>query len=246
MGIPDLSKRLFQQEQLDQLDLKGSSLDTTLKELAIINRYLGNAKAMSKRVLRKALQIKSPQVVIVDLGCGGGDLLRTIDKALNQNGISYRLIGIDGNPHILNYAALQSSHLEKVSYQQADIMSSDFLVPECDILISSHFLYHFKDKALIRFLSRQQYQVSECFLLSELQRSTLAWVLFRIIAPLLNLSKLTQEDGLLAIRRAFRRNELDVILEAVKFKSWQIQWKWAFHYIIEISSNHHLSEHPKN
>ena len=234
MSMPDFDSRLIAKEQLDQVDLAGSVLTDTLEELERINHYLGNSTQLVKAVMKRVGDRGGKTIKIVDLGCGGGDVLRTLATKLSKKDISAELIGLDANPNILAYAASKSGDYSFIQYQQADILKLDFMVPSCDLLICSHFLYHFTDQNLYTFLRRQQYQISDCFLFSELQRSQLAWFLFRIIARLAGFSAMTTTDGLLAIRRAFRKPELEQIFQNAGFRNWKIRWKWAFRYLIEL------------
>jgi len=234
MTIPDFNARLMAREQLDQPDLDGQMLTDTLEELERINHYLGNSTQLVRAVMKRVKTGREIPITIVDLGCGGGDVLRRLATALDKKNIPAKLIGLDANPNILAYANSKSKATSFIRYQQADILAKDFTVPACDLLICSHFLYHFTDKELHTFLRRQQYQISDCFLFSELQRSRLAWFLFRIIARLAGFSAMTTNDGQLAIRRAFRRSELEQIFHHAGFYNWRIRWKWAFRYLIEL------------
>ncbi|WP_313791208.1 methyltransferase [Lacinutrix neustonica] len=97
--------RSEQEEIMDNLDYKGHILHDALNKLAKINQWLGGNKVTLnglKKVLKN--QSKKEPITIVDLGCGGGDILREVSKYGKQKGYKLNLIGIDANPNTVNYA----------------------------------------------------------------------------------------------------------------------------------------------
>jgi len=228
-----LKQRSMQAEQMDNLDLSGTSINSTLDQLSHINKYLGNNKAVLSEI-KKDILSSTGSLKIVDLGCGGGDLVLAIAKFAASHHKDVSLIGIDGNPHILEYAQNKSSAFSSVQYEVHDILADDFQLPVCDILISSHFMYHFSDAQLIAFLSNLKSCVRSKILISELQRSSISYVLFSILSRVLFFSSMIRKDGLTAISRSFRRSEIVAIFEKAGFSDYRVSWKWAFRYLVEV------------
>ena len=192
-----LSNRSHIQENLDNLELKGEALTKALDGLSRINRLFGNTKDTLKAVKQ---QFKNHEIkTIVDLGCGGGDNLMSIAKWCQKKDKKVRLIGIDGNQNTLDYSRAKSQF--EIEFQQADILDPNFEIPECDLLISSHFIYHFKDDELIQFLKKAESKVAVAMIFSELKRDPRAYNLFRDMGALFG--KEVQSDGLKAINRSF-------------------------------------------
>ena len=212
-----LSKRAHLTEQLDNLDFQGEELENTLGGLSKINRWFGNTNQTLKIIQQEILEnnIKT----IVDLGYGGGDNLRAISKWCKVNNKEIELIGIDGNLHTLNYAKSQGGNF--IEYIQADILSPNFEVQTCDLLISSHFVYHFEDQKLINFLKKARLKVKRSIIFSELERNRIAYFLFIFIGTVFG--KTVKKDGLTAIKRAFLKQELEFIFLASGFKKTQIK-----------------------
>jgi len=229
-----LSQRSSEKEQMDNFNLSGIELNKTLNGLFTINKYLGNTATTLKAVKKEILKAKKP-LKIIDLGCGGGDNLRAIATWCKVNNKPVELLGIDGNLHILKYAENQNNPSSVIKYLNADILNSDFVLPTCDILISSHFMYHFSDTEIVEFLKKSKNSISTKIIFSELHRSPFAYLLFKIGAVFLPFSSIVKQDGLAAIRRAFNKKELMAILEKAEFTEYQINWKWAFRYLILIT-----------
>ncbi|MBC8046439.1 MAG: SAM-dependent methyltransferase, partial [Fimbriimonadaceae bacterium] len=72
--MPDLSVRSYLPEKMDQPGVEEKEIHQALRELEIINKKLGGYHV----ILNALNKIKWPDrvLVIMDLGCGGGDMLR--------------------------------------------------------------------------------------------------------------------------------------------------------------------------
>ena len=226
-----LEQRSTEKEQLDNLEIGGARLAKTLDGLSIINRFLGNTNTTFTAVKPILIQAETT-LTVIDLGCGGGDNLRKIANWCSKKSIRVRLIGIDGNLNILDYALSKNTSSIAVEYVQADILSSDFELPYCDILLSSHFVYHISDAKLVQFLKRAKTRVKHHIIFSELERNSLAYSLFKMGSLFMPFTKMVKHDGALAIQRAFTKEELASILIKAGFSNSQITRKWAFRLLI--------------
>jgi len=222
------TKRSHSIEELDNLDLQGKELKKTLNGLSKINRWFGNTK-QTLRAVQKQFQEQEIKT-IVDLGCGGGDNLRIIGNWCQTENKKVRLIGIDGNQHSLEYAKA-TTNLD-IEFIHADIISPEFEVPVCDLLISSHFIYHFKDDELTRFLQNAKSKVKKAIVFSELERNQFAHFLFSFSG--LFFGKMIQSDGLKAIKRSFKKPELARIVQKAGIDTFTLQHKRWFRLLLTI------------
>lgn len=231
----NLRVRLHKPEQLDNLSLSGEVLDKTLASLKFINTYLGNQKQLNKAVLRycKKLPIKK-ELRIVDIGCGGGDCIIHISKKLKKHNIRASFIGIDGNPKSIAYATQKNPDPKHINFSTADILDKSFVIPDCDLLISSHFIYHFNNTDLIGFIEHIQSKKVKRIIFSELYRSTFAYYLFKLVSVVLPVSDMAKKDGLIAIQRAFSIQELKKIMNNSNVEKYTITKKPFFRTITEI------------
>jgi 2-polyprenyl-3-methyl-5-hydroxy-6-metoxy-1,4-benzoquinol methylase len=209
-------------EKLDDLNLHGETLHKALKSLGWINRWFGNNRSVVNAVLRIAGQEKKTWQII-DLGCGGGDLVLAVAKSLRQHKIEFSITGIDGNANSLAYAQKNCEAFTEINFLQADILITEFNIQPCDILISSHFMYHFSEDALVNFFKKNLSAISTAFIFSELKRNRFAMRLFKFSSFLLPISKLAKEDGLLAIKRSFSEKEWLAILQQAGIGAYRLQ-----------------------
>ena len=231
--MPTFSSRSHQTEELDNLTLKGDALRETLDSLGKINTLFGNHRAILWGIQRLLDKIAVSQpLTVVDIGCGGGDVIGRVAKFLRKQGIKADLIGIDGNPHSLTYARERNQGYPELTFHTKDLLDKSFQLPPCDILISSHFLYHFPDQQLIEFLNHAQEKVRIGCVFSELDRNPLAYRLFPVGSFLLGFNGMIRRDGQLAIQRAFRKKELVDILEKAHIYPYQLHYLRLFRHLL--------------
>lgn len=225
------TKRSHIIEDLDNLELEGKELTKTLDGLSKINRWFGNTKHTLKAV-QKQFEKQNIQT-IVDLGCGGGDNLIAIAEWCQKEGQKVQLIGIDGNQNTLNYA--QSKSAFNIEFRQEDIATESFAIPKCDLLISSHFIYHFRDDEFTDFLTEAMSKVKKAMIFSELERSSITYFLFIFAGGLFG--RMIQSDGLKAIKRSFTKKELTQLLSKSGIQRFHIKKKLLFRLLVVVEAN---------
>jgi 2-polyprenyl-3-methyl-5-hydroxy-6-metoxy-1,4-benzoquinol methylase len=217
-----MKTRSAEPEKLDNLSLNGDPLHKALKSLEWINKWFGNHRSIVRSIQSICNKEKKP-LTIIDLGCGGGDLLSAVARSLQKNKIKFSLTGIDGNDNTLQYAQKKCAGFKMIKFIQADILQDDFSTEPCDVLISSHFIYHFTEDGLIHFFSNNLPGITTAVVFSELERSRFAMILFKLSSFLLPISKLAKQDGLHAIKRSFTKKEWVTILKKANITSYRLR-----------------------
>ena len=93
----DFTQRAHLSEWMDEACSYPTFRDCLL-DLEEVNRVLGGY-APSLAWIEESLQCCSGPVHLLDVGSGGGGLLRAVEAAEFARGRSLKLIGIDLNPH---------------------------------------------------------------------------------------------------------------------------------------------------
>ena len=226
--------RSSENEKLDDLNLHGEPLYKALQSLEWVNRWFGNHRSVIKAI-HTIIKKEVRPVRIIDLGCGGGDLALAVAKSLRQHKIECTITGIDGNANSLAYAKKKCAAYTEINFIQADILSNQFSIQPCDILISSHFMYHFTADALVDFIKNNFSYISTALIFSELKRNRSAMRLFKFSSFFLPISKLAKEDGLLAIKRSFSEKEWLAILQQAGLETFSLQRVPLFRILIKIN-----------
>lgn len=205
----DFKERYQGHETMDDPQFSGPELFRALQHLKYINRHFGNYDAVRRAVDQVIVHNPGTESLhIVDLGCGGGDLMCYLDGYLRNKGIEVKFTGIEINAHIIKRAGDRACRNLKVEFIEADVLAPDFEIPNCDILMASHFIYHFTHDGLQEFVKRNLHHVKLAYVFSELRRSRRSYWLFKIFGPVVFPGRITILDGLIAIRRAFTIREM--------------------------------------
>jgi 2-polyprenyl-3-methyl-5-hydroxy-6-metoxy-1,4-benzoquinol methylase len=223
--------RTQETEIMDDFSLQGKELRDALDKIASINRLLGGNK-LTLHGIKKLLKIAHTEqpIVIADIGCGNGDMLRMLAQYGQKNKLNFKLIGIDANAYTINYAATLSNEFPNIEYKCVDIFNSDFKVLQYDIVLCTLTLHHFSNEQIVDIMTIFNNNAKIGVIVNDLHRSKLAYRLFEKVCVVFNLNKMSREDGLISILRGFRKKELEDFSEKLNLKNYTINWKWAFRY----------------
>lgn len=223
--------RTQEAEIMDDFSLQGRELRAALDQIARINQLLGGNKVTLngiKEILKKGHT--STTIVIADVGCGNGDMLRMLAEYGLKKNYNFKLIGIDANAFTVNYAKTLSNEYSNIEYICLDIFSEDFAAINYDIVLCTLTLHHFTNEEILNIMTTFNNNASMGIVVNDLHRSKLSYKLFQMICLLFNLSKMSREDGLVSILRGFKKNELEDFSKKLNLKNYIINWKWAFRY----------------
>ena len=217
-------------EIMDDFSMEGEILRDALDKIASINQLLGGNKVTLQGVktLIKNRNLNK-EMTIVDVGCGNGDMLRTLADYAAKHQLVFKLIGIDANEFTVNHARSLSAGYPNISYDCADIFDASGWGP-CDIVLCTLTLHHFKDPEIIKLLNDFKLKSRMGFVINDLHRSALAYRLFTTLCYAFRLNDMSREDGLVSILRSFKRKDLQQYSAQLNLKKYTIKWKWAFRY----------------
>lgn len=236
--MPDFSKRIYEPEMMDDLNMEGEELASTLRQIANVNRWLGGTALILNGIKKIIKRSKNPETLkIADFGCGGGEILREIAIWARKNHIKIELTGFDANAYTIAYAKEQSAAFFEIKYEQLDIFEFEAIQNQFDISLCSLFLHHFKEEQILMIIKKLYAASSKAVLINDLQRSELAYYLFKLVTFVLSASKMVRHDGLLSIRKSFRKNELKSLATEASVNKFTINWKWAFRYEMLLLKN---------
>jgi SAM-dependent methyltransferase len=225
------SHRSYDPELLDAPNIPKELLFKNLRELDFINRTLGG-HAITLAGIKKLVTNKNKIYHIVDIGCGGGDAMKSIADWAKKNGYRVKLTGVDMNADAIAYMTDYCkgySEITGVVCDYRDYLKNNNAV---DIIHCSLFCHHLKDDELIELLNYMNNYAQTGFVINDLQRNRFAYYSIRFLTRMLNGSALVKNDAPLSVLRGFKMQELNNLLNQAEVKEYSIQWKWAFRYLI--------------
>lgn len=224
--------RSNEQELMDDPKLSSALLAEALQDISRANRLLGGNSITLNATYQLILQErKQKHFTIVDVGCGDGTQLRELAIFLRKKKISFSLIGVDINEKSLEIGRSMSTSFPEISFRNHDILQMTKEDIDCDIILTTLTLHHFTDQEILVFLQQFYKLCSIGIVINDLQRSRLAYVLFKIFSLFLIKGPVAKNDGLVSIQRGFKKIELHTFSKKLAFSRSTITWKWAFRYL---------------
>lgn len=223
--------RTDQSEIMDDLQMEGEILKDALDKIATINQVLGGNRLTLRGVQQLIRNIQqSQEIVILDVGCGNGDMLRRLADFGLKNNLKFKLIGVDANNFTINHAIKISENYPNIRFQCVDVFNTTFKDLKYDIVLCTLTLHHFKNDQIISLLKIFYQNSSIGIVINDLHRNAIAYRLFQALCFVFQLNKMSKEDGLISILRGFKKEELVVFSKELNLKKYSINWKWAFRY----------------
>lgn len=223
-----LKQRSYEPELMDDLTLSGEELRRNLEELEVINNWLGGYNVVLDALEKLLGNYTGPPLRIADIGCGGGDTLRSIAKWARQKKLPLRLTGIDANDFMVQYARKRCGGFPEISVKQYDVFSESFQNQTYDIVVCSLFCHHFTNEQLVHMFRQLHRQAGIAVIINDLHRHWLAYYAIKYITAAFSGSRLVRNDAPLSVRRAFRRKELQLLLQQAGVPGYSLRWMWAF------------------
>ncbi len=208
------NRALHLRERMDDPACDVQKLKNTYQQFYVVNQFLSGWRWVYEQYLKKHLHTGA---TVLDIGCGGGDVLRQLAFWTRQDGLGVQFTGIDPDVRALGYARSRAK-LPNLTFYQAS--STDLVAANktFDVIISNHVLHHLQNDEVYALCKDSERLTKKISVHNDLRRSGLAYLNFAATKPLFWNSFVTQ-DGLCSIRRSFTERELQSIVP----QQWQIE-----------------------
>ncbi|MBD3660797.1 MAG: methyltransferase domain-containing protein [Arenibacter algicola] len=211
-------------------------LDTLLlqKVYADINRVntVLQGFSLSIRAIEKIIQ-ENPQnsYTIMDMGCGDGAMVAKVAAFYRNKPIKLNLIGVDLNSKSIALAKENSKDYSNIRFLELDILGPEAKNLQCDILLCTLTMHHFDSKDIPLFLDQFVKLSSLGIVINDLQRSKVSYYLFKLFSLIFIKTKIAKHDGLVSIKSAFTKLDLEDLSINLPHVEHDICWRWAFRYL---------------
>jgi SAM-dependent methyltransferase len=197
----DFASRAYLSEWMDE-PCSYEDFRATLHDLAQVNR-LTFAYSPTLHWLRTVAPTMTHPLHIVDVGCGGGDMLRKIERWAKRRSVAVRLTGIDLNPYAARAAREMTPGSSAIEWITGDAFSYQTNAP-IDCVISSLFTHHLPDAEIVRFLAWMERVTTRGWFVNDLHRGRAPYLGFQLLSKVMRWHRFVQHDGPVSIRRSFR------------------------------------------
>ncbi|MEQ8667757.1 MAG: methyltransferase domain-containing protein [Pirellulales bacterium] len=230
--VTSLQTRNRSLELMDQVDIDVADHREALKGLERINAISGTGRVVWKQI-RRLSQRENRPLRVLDLACGGGDLLIWLSKKAERSGVDLECTGCDISPVAIAHA---SESAQKLKTKNLDFRSRNVLegtIPQgYDIVLSTLFLHHLDQADAISFLHRAA-QAARCgLLIDDLLRTHMGYALAWIGCRLLSRSHVVHYDGPVSVQGAFSLEELRSLLNDAGLHSATVTRHWPKRFLV--------------
>ncbi len=230
MNNPDVyPRRTVLPEQMDQPGVSEDALRHALAGLRRINRI----SLATRRILSSMRQFTDADASVLDIACGGGDMLLALAREAARRRQKLRCTGLDAHPDIIRIASANAAkHLPGAEFICADALSAS--LPACDFALSTLFLHHLRQQEAVVLLQKMCASARYAVIIDDLLRSVPGYVLALAGTRLLSRSSIVHSDGPLSVRNAFTLPEVRRLLHDAGIEHYHLRrcWPERFHLVI--------------
>ncbi len=222
-----LPRRSREPELMDSEPTGYESFAACLRDLERINRAsFGYRPTLSWLDAVAQAQGGAP-LRILDVGCGGGDMLRQVRRWSRRRGVPVVLTGIDVNPWSTRAARAATPASMDINYETANLFDIDE-ARDFDVILSALFAHHLADAELLRFLRWMERTARVGWFVNDLHRHWIAERGLEALFGLLPVHRFVRHDGPASVRRAFSRRDLMQLVEAAGLPPDSVSIRWHF------------------
>ena len=213
-------------EWMDDAAQGEEAFGAALRDLEFLNRVTFGYWPTLRWLDRLATRTGATRFSVLDVGAGGGDMLRSIARWGAARGITLELTGLDRSP-----AAATAAH--RAGTPGAWLVADLFDLPadaSYDVGISALFAHHLADADLVRFLRWMDRHARIGWLINDIHRHAVPWAVLWAGTRLLRLDPMVVHDSTISVARAFTRADWQCLAAKAGVDAriaWRFPFRWA-------------------
>ena len=228
----DFQKRSLKPERIDTGDYTAEEYDRFLHEIRLVNRLAGDNRALKTTLLREIKREDLPEISVLDVGAGSGELLRVTAKFARRIDRKAKLVGLELNARSAESIREESTDFGEISAVRGTALDLPFADNSFDYAICSLFTHHFADGGVVKILRELSRVARRKIFVIDLHRHKMAYFLYQIFCAVFRISPLVREDGSLSILRSFVPPELEKLGENANLKNVSVERHFPFRLVL--------------
>lgn len=220
-------------EFMDRADCDPEQLQNTYRQFHVVNRLLsGWRKLYTSRI--RPLLLSGHTTTLLDVGCGAGDITRSLFHWACKDGFRVDVTGIDPDSRAMAYIRAHfKEHVQQgscsLAFEQRATTELLKAGQRFDIVVCNHVLHHIPSAQTAAFLHDLSALSTRRVICSDIRRSQTGYLLFSVATGLLFHHSFIRPDGLISIRRSYTAAELGSLAD----DGWKVQAKFPFRLIAQ-------------
>jgi len=246
-------KRSGEKEMMDFPGQPRELLEDDLKNLRLINRYLGGCRCVVRGIEQSVRRHRLQSFALLDVGTGSGDIPARITEWAQQRGIKTSIVALEPDPVTARVAATLTQQTNPpfipllqrgkegdfrrcgISVVRGDATAPPFAAGSFDFVLTSQLLHHFNDEQIIALLRTWARLARRAILVADLVRHPVAYYGIRLLTTIFTRNRMTRTDAPLSVQRACTIAEWTDLLRRADVGTLRIQWVFPFRMLALIS-----------
>lgn len=195
-----LSKRSMQAEYFDSPDCTEAEIAASFHELNRINTLFRFTHPFESALPHWLGVENCKKLNILDVGAGTGLLGRKLTEWAARRGWKWHFTNLDANPLALKTGNVQDGVVG--SALQLPFADNSF-----DLVVASQMTHHLTDEQVVTHWREAWRVTRDAVFICDLHRNAMLYTLVWLTLHLMHADPTVREDGLISVRRGFRRSE---------------------------------------
>jgi SAM-dependent methyltransferase len=184
-------------------------LEGSLADIRVVNRYLGDRRALLKHLSARAAGREAFSVL--DIATGSADLPVAIADWARRAGVRATITAVDNNEQTIEVARRQIAGYPEITLQVADGLQLPFPDHSFDFVLCSKTAHHLSEEAALQLMKEILRVARRGYLVMDLRRSWIACALIYLLTRLFTRNRMTRYDGPLSVLKSFTPGELAML-----------------------------------
>lgn len=181
-------------------------LEGSLADIRVVNRYLGDTRAILKHLSAKVKG--QDHISVLDVATGSADLPVAVVEWARKRGIGISVTAIDINNRTVEIARRYATAHPEIELLVGDALQLPFPDKSFDFVLCSKSLHHMKEPEAVAALREMLRVARRGYIIMDLRRSWIAYALIYLLTRIFTRNRMTRFDAPLSVLKAFTPDEL--------------------------------------
>ena len=215
--------RNLRPELLDLDEAPFEEVRDSLSDVRRVNKYLSGYKVLLHhiRFFLKEHPLEL-EFTVLDLATGSADQPIAVVEMMRRLNIKVRIVALDINIKMLNYARDETRDYPEIDLVQGDIHAPPFGENSFDLVVNSLSLHHFARDEAVNILRAADFMGRRGFIINDLHRSRVAHASIFLLTRLLTKNRLTRYDAPVSVMNAFTPSEMNEMAQEAGVKQHKV------------------------
>lgn len=223
----------FRTDDPELLDSDSVSMEERLeamRQLPLVNRFLGGARAVLKDLVPIAAeQPNRARLRLLDVGSGSADIPEAIVRWADTAGRPITAIALDRDAASIELAAERATRCaDRIHVVRGNALRLPWPDRSFHVVTASMFCHHFFGDELVELVRELTRVAGRAVIINDLHRHWAAYWGFRLASRIFLRGHVVRYDGEVSVRRGFVRKELEALAAHFPEFRWTLRRRFAF------------------